>query len=118
MELANFCCIEGQGWFLPFHVFTLYVKVTFFRGTSLRPVPPGGHGAQQGRALDRKRPGISGAAPNHALQQTPVKVDLLRLKSNRAPPSLGHGPSLAPCPENQSAILNKYENRDPNHSTR
>jgi hypothetical protein len=33
--------VEGQGWFLSFHVFTRYVKVTFFRGTSLRPVPPG-----------------------------------------------------------------------------
>ena len=30
-----------EGWFLSFHVFTRYVKVTFFRGTSLRPVPPG-----------------------------------------------------------------------------
>ena len=36
--------VEGQGWFLGFHVFTHYVKVTFFRGTSLRPVPPGGTG--------------------------------------------------------------------------
>ena len=36
--------IEGQGWFLGFHTFTKYVKVTFFRGTSLRPVPPGGTG--------------------------------------------------------------------------
>ena len=36
--------IEGQGWFLGFHVFTHYVKVAFFRGTSLRPVPPGGTG--------------------------------------------------------------------------
>ena len=33
---------EGQGWFLSFHVFTRYVKVTFFDGTSLKPVPPGG----------------------------------------------------------------------------
>jgi hypothetical protein len=33
---------EGEGWFVSFHVFTNYVKVTFFRGTSLRPVPPGG----------------------------------------------------------------------------
>ena len=33
--------IEGQGWFLGFHCFTKYVKVAFFRGTSLRPVPPG-----------------------------------------------------------------------------
>src|SRR6188508_225276 len=36
--------IEGQGWFVSFHVFTQYVKVTFFRGTSLRPAPPGGTG--------------------------------------------------------------------------
>ena len=32
--------IEGQGWFLAFHCITKYIKVTFFRGTSLRPVPP------------------------------------------------------------------------------
>ncbi len=34
--------VEGQGWFLGMHVFTRYVKVTFFRGAALRPVPPGG----------------------------------------------------------------------------
>ena len=33
--------VEDQGWFLAFHCFTRYVKVTFFRGMSLRPVPPG-----------------------------------------------------------------------------
>ena len=32
--------IEGQGWFLGFHCITKYVKVAFFRGTSLRPLPP------------------------------------------------------------------------------
>jgi hypothetical protein len=32
--------IEGQGWFLGFHCLTKYVKVAFFRGTSLRPLPP------------------------------------------------------------------------------
>ena len=32
--------IEGQGWFMGFYCFTSYVKVTFFRGTSLRPMPP------------------------------------------------------------------------------
>lgn len=41
---SPFYGIEGQGWFLGFHVFTRYVKVTFFRGTSLQPVPPGGTG--------------------------------------------------------------------------
>ena len=39
---SPFYGIEDQGWFLSFHVFTLYVKVTFFVGTSLRPIPPGG----------------------------------------------------------------------------
>lgn len=32
--------IEGQGWFLGFHCMTKYIKVAFFRGTSLHPVPP------------------------------------------------------------------------------
>jgi hypothetical protein len=41
---SPFYGLEGHGWFLSFHVFTRYVKVTFFRGTSLRPVPPGGTG--------------------------------------------------------------------------
>jgi hypothetical protein len=41
---SPFYGIDGRGWFLSFHVFTHYVKVTFFRGTSLRPVPPGGTG--------------------------------------------------------------------------
>jgi len=39
---SPFYGLEGQGWFLSFHVFTKYVKVTFFKGTSLNPVPPGG----------------------------------------------------------------------------
>ncbi len=30
-----------DGWFLSFHVFAKYIKVTFFRGTSLDPVPAG-----------------------------------------------------------------------------
>ena len=44
--------IEGEGWFLSFHVFTRYVKVTFFRGTSLRPVPPGASKHQEVRDID------------------------------------------------------------------
>lgn len=32
--------IEDQGWFLGVHCMTKYVKVAFFRGTSLRPLPP------------------------------------------------------------------------------
>src|SRR5262245_47420180 len=37
---SPFYGIEGQGWFLSFHCFTKYVKVGFFRGASLRPLPP------------------------------------------------------------------------------
>lgn len=33
--------IEGEGWFLGVHVFAKYVKVAFFKGASLRPMPPG-----------------------------------------------------------------------------
>jgi hypothetical protein len=32
--------IEGNGWFLGFHCITKYIKVAFFRGASLRPLPP------------------------------------------------------------------------------
>ena len=48
---SPFYGIEGQGWFLSFHTFTNYVKVTFFQGTSLRPVPPGGK-AEDARWID------------------------------------------------------------------
>jgi hypothetical protein len=43
---------EGQGWFVSFHCFTKYVKVTFFRGTSLRPLPPGESKHKAVRYLD------------------------------------------------------------------
>ncbi|POH26970.1 MULTISPECIES: DUF1801 domain-containing protein [Sinorhizobium] len=33
--------MEEQSWFLGIHCFTKYIKVAFFRGTSLHPVPPG-----------------------------------------------------------------------------
>lgn len=39
---SPFYGIEGQGYFATFHVLTKYVKVTFFEGLSLNPVPPGG----------------------------------------------------------------------------
>jgi hypothetical protein len=49
---SPFYGIEGQGWFLALHVFTHYVKVTFFRGKSLRPVPPGESKHKDVRYLD------------------------------------------------------------------
>jgi hypothetical protein len=44
--------IEGQGWFLGLHTFTHYVKVAFFRGASLRPVPPGASKSKDTRYID------------------------------------------------------------------
>jgi hypothetical protein len=37
---SPFYGLEGRGWFLSFHIFTNYVKVVFFQGMSLRPLPP------------------------------------------------------------------------------
>ena len=49
---SPFYGVEDQGWFLNFHCFTKYVKVAFFRGTSLRPVPPGKSKHDEVRYLD------------------------------------------------------------------
>ena len=44
--------IEGRGWFLSYHVFTRYVKVTFLNGASLDPLPPGGGKDPDARWID------------------------------------------------------------------
>jgi hypothetical protein len=49
---SPFYGVEGKGWFLSFHVFTRYVKVAFFRGASLKPVPPGTSKDENTRYLD------------------------------------------------------------------
>jgi hypothetical protein len=49
---SPFYGLEGQGWFLGFHVFTHYVKVAFFRGASLRPLPPGASKGKDTRYID------------------------------------------------------------------
>jgi hypothetical protein len=49
---SPFYGVEGKGWFLNFHAFTKYVKVAFFRGSSLRPVPPGESAHKEVRYLD------------------------------------------------------------------
>ena len=48
---SPFYGIAGRGWFLAFHVYARYVKVTFFRGTSLRPAPTGGK-SKEARWID------------------------------------------------------------------
>ena len=49
---SPFYGVEGQGWFLNFHCFTKYVKMAFFRGTSLHPLPPGESKHKEVRYLD------------------------------------------------------------------
>ena len=49
---SPFYGIEGRGWFLSVHVFTRYVKVTFFTGGSLKPLPPGKSKNDDVRTLD------------------------------------------------------------------
>jgi hypothetical protein len=49
---SPFYGIEGQGWFLSFHCFTKYVKVTFFFGAKLTPKPPGESKQKDVRYLD------------------------------------------------------------------
>jgi hypothetical protein len=49
---SPFYGMEGQGWFLNFHCFAKYVKVAFFNGTSLEPLPPGESKDENVRYLD------------------------------------------------------------------
>ena len=49
---SPFYGLEDDVWFLSFHCFTKYVKVTFLRGASLRPVPPGQSKHKDVRYLD------------------------------------------------------------------
>jgi hypothetical protein len=49
---SPFYGVEGEGWFLGIHCFTKYVKVGFFRGTSLSPMPPGQSKIKGTRYLD------------------------------------------------------------------
>lgn len=49
---SPFYGLKDQGWFVSYHCFTKYVKVTFFRGTSLSPVPLGESKHPEVRYLD------------------------------------------------------------------
>jgi hypothetical protein len=49
---SPFYGVEGQGYFLSYHCFTKYVKVAFFRGAELTPMPPGVSKQKEVRYLD------------------------------------------------------------------
>lgn len=80
---------KGKGWFLSFHCFADYVKVAFFRGTSLRPIPPGVSKQENVRYLNIREdaelneaqfsawvvqasrlPGLETAAPDPSIERT------------------------------------------------
>jgi hypothetical protein len=49
---SPFYGIEGNGWFVSFHCLTKYVKVAFFKGAALTPMPPGESKTADTRYLD------------------------------------------------------------------
>lgn len=49
---SPFYGIEGKGWFLNFHAFNKYLKVTFFKGAQLKPLPPFESKHQDVRGID------------------------------------------------------------------
>jgi hypothetical protein len=49
---SPFYGVEGSGWFIALHLFTRFLRVTFFLGRSLRPVPPGPSKDPHARYLD------------------------------------------------------------------
>jgi len=49
---SPFYGIEGKGWFVSVHCYTKYLKVAFFSGTSLHPMPPGESKNHSARYLD------------------------------------------------------------------
>lgn len=49
---SPFYGVEGKGWFLSLHCFTKYVRLGFFNGTSMRPMPPGASSIPNLRYLD------------------------------------------------------------------
>jgi hypothetical protein len=56
---SPFYGVEGdEGWFISYHCFDKYVKVTFFRGTSLEPMPPGESKTPETRYLDIRQEGF------------------------------------------------------------
>ena len=69
---SPFYGVEGQGWFLSCHVFTRSIKVTFFKGSELRPQPPGSGKDPDARWLDIHEDGFDEAQFEEWLRQAAV----------------------------------------------
>ena len=61
---SPFYGIEGRGWFVSYHMFSRYIKVTFLNGAFLEPEPPGSGKDPDSRWIDifrrRARRGAAG----------------------------------------------------------
>jgi hypothetical protein len=68
---SPFYGLDGEGWFMSFHVFSRYIKVTFFLGTELHPVPPGG-ASRYARWVDIHEDGLDEAQLASWIQQAAV----------------------------------------------
>ena len=49
---SPFYGVEGQGWFLNYHCFTKFVRVAFFNGAQLNPLPSGESKQKEVRYFD------------------------------------------------------------------
>ena len=59
---SPFYGVEGrEGWFLSLHCYTKFVKITFFRGQSLKPIPPGPSKVKDTRYADIHEGGLDEA---------------------------------------------------------
>lgn len=56
---SPFYGVEGKGWFLSTHCFTQFVRLTWFKGQALKPIPPGPSKDPNARYLDIREPGIA-----------------------------------------------------------
>lgn len=68
---SAFYGISGRGWIVSFHVFANYVKITFFAGTSLMPVPDGGT-AKEARWVDIHKDDLDDTQLRNWLRQAAV----------------------------------------------
>ncbi|MDM4766605.1 DUF1801 domain-containing protein [Pelomonas sp. SE-A7] len=67
---SPFYGVEGQGWFLSFHCYDKYLKIAFFRGAALQPLPPGESKQAEVRYLDlREHDVLDEACFTHWVQQ-------------------------------------------------
>jgi hypothetical protein len=123
---SPFYGVEGQGWFLAVHCYTNYVKLAFFRGTSLRPVPPGESKHEEVRYLDireddqpaeaqlatwiRQAAALPGWDP--AREQQAAKADRRRAESR---PDAGTS-RRAPARPRKERAMPRNDSSEPTHS--